>query len=61
MGIFSPDENGWVKEEELTEVNELLRDVVRSLGFEKTKVALNKSSTLTLRKKKLFNRILNDK
>lgn len=61
MGMFSPDENGWVREEELAEVEELLRDVVKSLGFEKIKVALNKSSSLTLNKKKLFNRILNDK
>ncbi len=45
MGMFSPDENGWVREEEHQDNIAILQAIVRINGIEETRRSLKEAGT----------------
>ena len=57
MGMFSPDENGWVPEEELKAVENLLKKTINRYGKKEVREKLTKSNGVTINELKLYDKI----
>ena len=57
MGMFSPDENGWVPEEELKAVKNLLKKIINRYGKKEVREKLTKSNGVTINELKLYDKI----